>query len=205
MRLGKQDRLYLGNIDAKRDWGYAPEYVEAMWLMLNQDKPDDFVIATGETHSVREFVEEVFRYSGYDLKWVGKDINEKGIDAKSKKVLIEIDPKYEDALLGLNQHSHIIVFSWFHESDSPQKRKILQVHPRGNKANPLTGVFGTRSPVRPNPLSIFTCRILSIEGRVIHIDKIDALDGTPVVDIKPYVMRLDSATEVRAPSWMEKE
>lgn len=124
---------------------------------------------------------------------------------RDESVAIEIDPKYEDALLGLDQHSHIIVFSWFHESDSPQKRRILQVHPRGNKANPLTGVFATRSPVRPNPLSICTCMILSMEGRVIHIDKIDALDGTPVIDIKPYIPRLDSVAAVRAPSWMGKE
>lgn len=127
------------------------------------------------------------------------------VKRQNEAVTIEVYSKYKNALLGLDQHSHIIVFSWFHESDSPQKRKILRVHPKGNKANPLTGVFATRSPVRPNPLSIFTCMILSIEGRVIHIDKIDALDGTPVIDIKPYIPRLDSAAEVRAPSWMGKE
>jgi tRNA (Thr-GGU) A37 N-methylase len=109
------------------------------------------------------------------------------VKRQNEAVTIEVYSKYKNALLGLDQHSHIIVFSWFHESDSPQKRKILRVHPKGNKAN------------------IFTCMILSIEGRVIHIDKIDALDGTPVIDIKPYIPRLDSAAEVRAPSWMGKE
>ena len=122
---------------------------------------------------------------------------------RDERVAIEIDPKYEDALLGLDQHSHIIVFSWFHESDSPQKRKILRVHPRGNKANPLTGVFATRSPVRPNPISIYVCRILSIDGNVIHIEKIDASDGTPVIDIKPYVPRLDAVSDVRVPEWVK--
>lgn len=91
---GLQNKLYLGNLNAKRDWGYAPEYVEAMWLMLNRDKPEDFVIATGETHTVREFAEEAFNYAGFDIEWVGKGIEEKGIDKRTGKVLIEIDPRY---------------------------------------------------------------------------------------------------------------
>lgn len=76
---GLQDRLYLGNLEAKRDWGYAPDFVEAMWLMLQQDKPEDYVIATGETHSVREFVELAFSYAGIEIEWKGKGVNEKGI------------------------------------------------------------------------------------------------------------------------------
>ncbi len=105
IKLGKQDRLYLGNLDAKRDWGYAKEYVEAMWLMLQQPKPDDYLIATGETHSVREFVEKVSGFLGYQLKWEGSGLEEKGIDAKTGKILIEIDPHYYrptevDLLLG---------------------------------------------------------------------------------------------------------
>jgi tRNA-Thr(GGU) m(6)t(6)A37 methyltransferase TsaA len=120
------------------------------------------------------------------------------IKKRDKSVTIEIHHEYEDALLGLSQYSHILVFSWFHKSDTPEKRSTLRVHPRGNKANPLTGVFATRSPVRPNPISVYTCRILSIDGNVIHIEKIDALDGTPVIDIKPYVPRLDSVSEVKS-------
>ncbi|HPZ08309.1 MAG TPA: GDP-mannose 4,6-dehydratase [Candidatus Eremiobacteraeota bacterium] len=91
---GKQDKLFLGNLNSKRDWGYAPEYVEAMWLMLNQDKADDFIIATGETHRIREFVEEAFNYAGYDIKWEGEGLKEKGLDRKTNKILVEIDPKY---------------------------------------------------------------------------------------------------------------
>ena len=94
MKLGKQDKLYLGNLDAKRDWGYAKDYVEAMWLMLQQEKPDDFVVATGETHTVREFVEHSARMLGYEIEWQGKGEEEKGVDAKTGQVLIEIDPKY---------------------------------------------------------------------------------------------------------------
>jgi GDPmannose 4,6-dehydratase len=94
IKKGLQDKLYLGNIDAKRDWGFAGDYVEAMWLMLQQDEPDDFVIATGETHSVREFVELAFGEVGIKIEWKGEGVEEVGIDAATGKVLIEIDPRY---------------------------------------------------------------------------------------------------------------
>ena len=82
------------NIDAKRDWGHACEYVECMWKMLQTDKAEDFVIATGETHTVREFLEEAFKYINVEIKWVGKGIDEKGIDSNTGKVIVEIDPYY---------------------------------------------------------------------------------------------------------------
>ena len=91
---GKQDKIYLGNLEAKRDWGYAKDFVEAMWLMLQQPQPDDFVIATGEAHSVREFAEEAAPYFGYELKWEGEGLKEKGIDKSTGRVLIAIDPDY---------------------------------------------------------------------------------------------------------------
>jgi GDPmannose 4,6-dehydratase len=91
---GLQDELFLGNLNAKRDWGYAPEYVEAMWLMLQQDKPADYVIATGETHTVRELAAEAFKNIDIELKWEGKGAQEKGIDKKTGKTLVEIDPEY---------------------------------------------------------------------------------------------------------------
>ncbi len=104
IRLGKQDTLFLGNLDAKRDWGYAKEYVEAMWQMLQQPTPDDYVIATGETHSVREFVEEAAILLGFDLSWKGEGMNEQGVNA-SGGLLVAIDEKYfrpaeVDILLG---------------------------------------------------------------------------------------------------------
>ncbi len=89
-----QERLYLGNLDAKRDWGYAPEYVEAMWLMLQKDKPEDIVIGTGETHSVREFVEHAFAYVNIDIVWKNRGVDEIGIDKKTGKTLVSIDPYY---------------------------------------------------------------------------------------------------------------
>jgi GDPmannose 4,6-dehydratase len=91
---GKQDRLTLGNLNAKRDWGYAKEYVEAMWLMLQQDKPSDLVIATGETHTIREFAELAFAEVGIAIEWRGSGIDEKGVDSKSGKTLVEVDARY---------------------------------------------------------------------------------------------------------------
>ena len=89
-----QEKLLLGNLDAMRDWGYAPEYVYGMWKMLQLDKPEDFVLATGEQHSVREFVELAFRELDIEIQWVGERENEKGINKKTKKTIVEIDPKY---------------------------------------------------------------------------------------------------------------
>ncbi|MBW2735211.1 MAG: GDP-mannose 4,6-dehydratase, partial [Deltaproteobacteria bacterium] len=94
IKLGLQERLYLGNLSAKRDWGFAPEYVEAMWLMLQQQEPDDYVIATGETHSVRHFTELAFARTGVTLRWEGSGVDEKGYNAETGKLLVEIDPNY---------------------------------------------------------------------------------------------------------------
>jgi GDPmannose 4,6-dehydratase len=94
IKLGIEEKLSLGNLNAKRDWGYAPEYVEGMWRMLQSPKAEDFVLATGETHTVREFAELSFRELGIDLKWEGKGAKEKGIDKKTKKVRVEIDPRH---------------------------------------------------------------------------------------------------------------
>lgn len=91
---GLQDKLYLGNLSSLRDWGYAKDYVECMWLMLQQDKPEDFVIATGEQHTVREFCTLAFKYAGIELEWQGEGLEEKGIDKNTGKVLVEVDPKY---------------------------------------------------------------------------------------------------------------
>jgi len=91
---GFQDKLYLGNLDARRDWGYAKDYVECMWLILQHDTPEDFVIATGEMHTVREFATLAFKEVGIELCWEGEGVEEKGIDVQTGKTLVEIDPKY---------------------------------------------------------------------------------------------------------------
>jgi GDPmannose 4,6-dehydratase len=94
IKLEMQDMLFLGNIDAKRDWGYAGDYVEAMWLIVQHHEPDDFVIATGENHSVREFIERAFKEVGITIAWQGQGSDEKGIDVESGRTLVAIDPRY---------------------------------------------------------------------------------------------------------------
>ena len=111
IELGLQDRLYLGNLDAKRDWGHAKDFVEGMWRILQQDEPDDYVLATGETRSVREFVELAFNCIGREISWQGEGVDERGLDAKSGEELICVDPRYfrpteVDLLLGDPSKAH---------------------------------------------------------------------------------------------------
>jgi len=94
IEAGLQKQLYLGNIDSSRDWGHARDYVEGMWRILQQDKPDDYVLATGETHTVREFVELAFAHIGRKIAWRGKGVDEKDVDTRNGEVLVEIDPRY---------------------------------------------------------------------------------------------------------------
>jgi len=94
IKAGLQDKLFLGNLDARRDWGYAPEYVEGMWRMLQHSTPEDFVLATGKTYTVREFASLAFKELGIELEWIGKGVDEKGIDKANGKVLVEVDPNY---------------------------------------------------------------------------------------------------------------
>ena len=105
IHLGLQDRLYLGNLDAKRDWGHARDYAEGMWMILQQDQPDDFILATGESYTVREFVERAFERAGHGIRWTGEGTAEKGIDKASGRVFVEVDKRYfrpteVDILLG---------------------------------------------------------------------------------------------------------
>ena len=117
-----------------------------------------------------------------------------------EKTWIEISDEYTDAMLGIGDFSHIYVFYWFHENDAPEKRQTLQVHPRGDERNPLTGVFATHSPLRPNLIAMTLCRISAVNGNLIEIEDIDALDGSPVIDIKCYIP--ESVPDVRLPDWV---
>jgi tRNA-Thr(GGU) m(6)t(6)A37 methyltransferase TsaA len=118
------------------------------------------------------------------------------------KTFVHIHEPYKDGLLGLGQFSHILVFFWFHKNDNREGRSALRVHPRGNRNNPLTGVFATRSPVRPNLLGIAACRVVSIQGPVIEVDKIDAFHGTPVIDIKPCLSPGDVEVNLKVAEWV---
>ena len=126
---GLQDKMYLGNLNAKRDWGYAPEYVEAMWQMLNHDGPDEFVIGTGETHSVREFAENAFAIAGYDSSWKGEGKEERGIDKDTGDVLVEVDPRYfrpaDVDVLKADASKAKKELDWEHETSFEELVKIM--------------------------------------------------------------------------------
>jgi len=129
----------------------------------------------------------------HPIGWVRKEGHE---------VRIDIETAFQDGLLGLEGFSHIMVCYWFHENDNPADRRRLQVHPRKNPSNPLTGVFATHAPVRPNLIGISTCRVISVMGATIRIDAIDARNGTPVVDIKGYLPDQLKSSEIRVPDWL---
>ncbi len=107
--------------------------------------------------------------------------------------LLVLDKEVEPALRGLDNFSHVWVIWWFDLNDTPEERSILQVHPRGNSENPLTGVFACRSPFRPNLIALTLCRIRSVKGNIVEIDGIDAFENTPILDLKPYIPGIDSA------------
>ena len=118
-------------------------------------------------------------------------------------VQIEIFKNYAEGLLGLEGFSHIFVFYWFHQNDTPEKRKTLQVHPCKDPRNPLTGVFATHSPRRPNPIAQTLCKIIAITDHTIEIEEIDAYDDSPVIDIKCYVPASVEDKDVRQPDWIK--
>ena len=124
------------------------------------------------------------------------------IKKENEDVCIEIDEAYRDALLGLEDFSHITVLYWLHENDTSEKRKTMQVHPRKNKQNPLRGVFATHSPLRPNLIALSICKILSIKDTTIFIEKIDALDGSPVIDIKCFIPSSELGVDIKLPDWV---
>ena len=124
------------------------------------------------------------------------------VGKKQGATWIDIYEPFAEALLGLEGFSHILVLFWFHENDTADRRKTLRVHPRKDEKNPLTGVFGTHSPLRPNLIGMTRCKIKSIEGRRIEIEEIDAFEGTPVIDIKCYIPDSPAESEIRLPDWV---
>lgn len=114
---------------------------------------------------------------------------------------IRIFDPFVDGLLGLQEWSHVNVFYWFDQNDVPQKRSILQVHPQANQANPLTGVFACRAPVRPNLIALSVCRVLTVEKNLVTLDQIDAFAGTPILDLKPFIPPDAPVKDLRVPAW----
>ena len=117
-------------------------------------------------------------------------------------VWIEVHPNYLPAMAGLEDFSHIHVFFWFHANDNPEGRAVLKVHPCRDPQNPLTGVFATHSPLRPNLIGMSLCRILSIQDHRIYLDRIDAFDDTPVLDIKCFIPTRRNLADLRLPDWV---
>ena len=123
------------------------------------------------------------------------------VERKDKEISLRIFDEYVDGLLGLEGWSHVNVFYWFDRNDTPQQRRILRVHPRGDKQNPLTGVFACRAPVRPNLIALSVCKILSVQGNRVTVDGLDAFDATPVLDLKPFIPPDAPMRDVRVPAW----
>lgn len=120
------------------------------------------------------------------------------------RILVEIPPELTSALEGLEGFSHVWVLYWFHENDRPEERAILKVHPRRDPANPLTGVFATRAPVRPNLIGLTLCRLVSVKGNILEVEGLDAREGSPVLDLKPYLPGSDALPEAQVPWWIER-
>jgi tRNA-Thr(GGU) m(6)t(6)A37 methyltransferase TsaA len=121
---------------------------------------------------------------------------------EGQRTFLVLDQKYAPGLVSLDDFSHVMVFYWCDRNDTPEKRAFLQGY-RRNKANPLTGVFATRSPVRPNPIAITTCKIIQIQGNIVEIERIDAFENSPVIDLKPYIPRNDSFPGAKIPVWVQ--
>ena len=131
----------------------------------------------------------------FELKAIGRIRN------TDDKAWIEVDKMYREAMQGLELFSHIYVFYWFHENDTPDKRAVLKVYPCRNPENPLTGVFATHSPMRPNLIALTRCQIVKIKTNKIYLDKIDARDNSPLIDIKSYFPHQSGDTDVTTPRW----
>ena len=125
------------------------------------------------------------------------------VERRDGKIFVEVQSASAEALDGIQGFSHIWVIYWFHGNDTPEKRRTLKVHPRGNPANPLTGVFATRSPARPNLVGLDACRLVRRDGNRLEVTGLDAWDGSPVLDIKPYLPQLDSFPQTTFPTWAE--
>ena len=126
------------------------------------------------------------------------------VKKQGERLYLEIYPEFTPGLKGLQGFSHLWVFYWFHENDTPEQRRTLQVHPRRDPANPLTGVFACRSPERPNLIGFTACRIIRVEGNVVEVADLDARDGTPILDLKPYIPSGDAIPEAVTPEWLKR-
>jgi len=126
------------------------------------------------------------------------------VKKQGEQIFLEIKPEFFPALKGLEDFSHLWVLYWFQDNDRPEARATLQVHPRRDPANPLTGVFACRAPERPNLIGLAACQILQIKDNVVEVAGLDARDGTPIVDLKPYLPKGDVIPEATTPAWVNR-
>lgn len=136
-----------------------------------------------------------------DSKMIFKLVPIGTVEKKGSAVRLRIFDEYTDGLLGLDEWSHVNVFYWFDRNDTPQQRRVLRVHPRSDKQNPLTGVFACRAPMRPNLIALSVCKIVSVAGSLVTLDELDAFDGTPILDLKPFIPPDAPTKDVRVPAW----
>ena len=138
--------------------------------------------------------------SGLELQPIGR------IERSERGTVLRLFPAYRDGLTGIQEFSHLWVLYWFHENDNPESRSVLRVHPRKDPRNPLTGVFGTRSPLRPNLIALSLCKIREVlpEAGEIVVDSLDAREGSPLIDIKPYLPHSDCTDDLRLPEWARR-
>ena len=126
------------------------------------------------------------------------------VQRQGERTFLSIAPRYAPALEGIQGFSHLWVLYWFHGHDNPEDRGTLKVHPRRDPSNPLTGVFATRAPVRPNLIGLTACGLLAVKGTTLEVADLDAQDGSPILDIKPYIPEGDSHPEARTPEWVKR-
>lgn len=145
--------------------------------------------------SVSSSPQATYANTGYVIRPLGV------VRKQGEETVLVLLPDFAAALRGLEGFSHVWVLWWFDRNDTPEKRKSLQVHPRGDERNPLTGVFACRAPVRPNPIALTLCRVLAVRDNVVTVDGIEAFDGSPVVDLKPYIPGFDWRAAT-VPHWL---
>ena len=186
------------------------EKLKTLFRSFKDKEPDYENLDQADPHQTEE------KYQKEQKRWLDEVRRKKMTDSckmhsigmvriEDNRSWIEIKPQYKEAMLGLEGFSHIHVLFWFHENDTPENRGIMQVHPKKDPKNPLTGVFATHSPCRPNLIGLTLCRILSIEKTTIEIESIDARDQTPVMDIKCYIPYPHENSEIRVPNWVRTQ
>jgi tRNA-Thr(GGU) m(6)t(6)A37 methyltransferase TsaA len=200
-QLGMRDRQK----GAMSKIGRLAMVLAGMALLAGQGMPQGSEGAASQGNPAQEFERGSKRevpagevMQAISLNPIGK------VTRRENRVFLELRPELAPALSGLAGFSHVWVFYWFHENDTPENRRILKVHPRRDPANPLTGVFATRAPMRPNLIGFTACRLVRLDGNIVEVEGLDARPGSPILDLKPYIPDSDAIPEARTPEWVKR-